>query len=177
MTTKKVTMQKIKDTLRLRYDAKLPQRQIALSLGLSLGVVSKYASLAEAQGLSWPLPPEMDEAALEARLYPPRTVASHFVEPDYPVIHQELKRKGVTLQLLWAEYSTANAECAYRYSQYCHRYRQWRERQKRSMRQVHRAGEKLFIDYCGPTVPWDSGRLWRKCTLRRASNAAGCTRP
>ena len=59
----------------------------------------------------------------------------------------------MTLQLLWAEYSTANAECAYRYSQYCHRYRQWRERQKRSMRQIHRAGEKLFIDYCGPTVP------------------------
>ena len=95
----------------------------------------------------------MDEASLEARLYPPRTPATRFGEPDYPRIHQELKRKGVTLQLLWSEYMAAHGEQALRYSQFCHRYRQWREQQKRSMRQIHRAGEKLFIDYCGPTVP------------------------
>jgi len=146
-------MKQITDVLRLKFEVGLSHEKIARALGLSKGAVAKYASLAEAQGISWPLPPEMDEAALEARLYPPRTVSSHFVEPDYPVIHQELKRKGVTLQLLWSEYSAANPAHAYRYSQYCHRYRQWREHQKRSMRQVHRAGEKLFIDYCGPTVP------------------------
>jgi transposase len=67
-------------------------------------------------------------------------------------MHQALKRKGVTLQLLWAEYVAVHGEHGYRYSQYCHRYRQWRNRQKRSMRQAHLAGEKLFIDYCGPTV-------------------------
>ena len=68
-------------------------------------------------------------------------------------MHQALKRKGVTLQLLWAEYVAVHGESGYRYSQYCHRYRQWRDRQKRSLRQVHLAGDKLFIDYCGPTVP------------------------
>ena len=75
MTTKKVTMQKIKDTLRLRYDAKLPQRQIALSLGLSLGVVSKYLQRAEAAGLGWPLPEGLSDRELATRLQPPRKVA------------------------------------------------------------------------------------------------------
>ena len=73
--------------------------------------------------------------------------------PEYAKIHQELKRKGVTLQLLWAEYSEVYQDKAYRYSQFCNQYRHWRGQQKRSMRQVHKAGEKLFIDYCGPTVP------------------------
>ena len=67
-------------------------------------------------------------------------------------MHQALKRKGVTLQLLWAEYVAVHGG-GYRYSQCCNRYRQWRDRQKRSLRQIHRAGEKLFIDYCGPNVP------------------------
>lgn len=145
-------MKKITEVLRLKFEAGLSHDKIARAVGLSKGAVAKYASLAVAQGLSWPLPPEMDEAALEVRLFPPRTVSSHFLEPDYPGIHQELKHKGVTLQLLWSEYSTANPGQSYRYSQYCHRYRQWVKNQKRSMRQVHRAGEKLFIDYCGPTV-------------------------
>jgi len=68
-------------------------------------------------------------------------------------MHQALKRKGVTLQLLWAEYVAVHGEHRYRYSQYCNRYRLWRDRQNRSLRQVHLAGDKLFIDYCGPTVP------------------------
>ena len=71
----------------------------------------------------------------------------------YQAVHQELKRKGVTLQLLWAEYVARHGERAYRYSRFCGRYREWRARQKRSLRQQHRAGEKAFIDYCGPTVP------------------------
>ncbi len=74
------------------------------------------------------------------------------IEPDFPAIHQELKRKGVTLQLLWSEYAADHGEKAYRYSRYCDLYRDWSGRQKRSMRQIHLAGEKLFIDYCGPTA-------------------------
>jgi len=145
-------MRKITEVLRLKYAAGLSHEKIARAVGLSKGAVNKYVSLAEAQGLSWPLPQGLDEAALEARLYPPREGARDRVEPDYGTMHTELKRKGVTLQLLWAEYVAEVGDGAYRYSQYCERYRRWVKRQKRSMRQVHRAGEKLFIDYCGPTV-------------------------
>ena len=146
-------MRKIAEVLRLKFEAKLSHEKIARAVGLSKGAVNKYVNLAQVQGLSWPLAQGMDEAALEARLYPPRTVCTGFAEPDYPHLHQELKRKGVTLQLLWSEYMAVHGERAWRYSQFCHHYRQWRKRQKRSMRQLHRAGEKLFIDYCGPTVP------------------------
>jgi len=146
-------MRKITEVLRLKFEAKLSHDQIARAVALSKGGVGKYVSLAKAQGLSWPLPEGMDEAALEARLYPPRQASTRFIEPDHRKIHTELKRKGVTLQLLWSEYVAEVGERAYRYTQFCEHYRQWTQRQKRSMRQVHRAGEKLFIDYCGPTVP------------------------
>ena len=146
MTTKKVTMQKIKDTLRLRYDAKLPQRQIALSLGLSLGVVSKYLQRTEAVGLSWPLPEGLSDHELATRLQPPRKVAEAqvFVEPDFSKMQQELKRKGMTRQLLWEEYAQACPDAHYSYSRFTVLYRRWRAKQKLSMRQVHRVGEKLF---------------------------------
>jgi transposase len=146
-------MSQIKEVLRLHHEAKLAYSQIALACGLSKGAVSKYLSLAKAQGIGWPLPPGMDEAQLESRLFTDNKRPMRFVEPDFPAIHQELKRKGVTLQLLWSEYTAAHGEQAYRYSQFCFHYQRWRSRQKRSMRQIHRAGEKLFIDYCGPTVP------------------------
>jgi len=145
-------MKKIIEVLRLKHEAKLSHEKIARACGLSKGVVSKYVSLATAQGISWPLPEDSDEAQLEAQLFPVKTKFNRFVEPDYFQVHQELKRKGVTLQLLWAEYTAIHEERAYQYSQFCHHYRQWRSKQRRSMRQVHKAGEKLFIDYCGPTV-------------------------
>jgi len=146
-------MRQIKEILRLKYEAKLSHEKIAHACGLSKGAIGKYVGLAKVKGLSWPLPDDMDEAQLEACLFRTQTAPSHYTRPDYPKIHQELKRKGVTLQLLWAEYSEVFQDKAYRYSQFCHQYRQWRGQQKRSMRQVHKAGEKLFIDYCGPTVP------------------------
>ena len=147
-------MRKLIDILRLKHEAKLSHAQIAAAVGLSKGAVGKYVNLTKALGITWPLPTGMGESELEAKLFRggPKP-SSRFAEPDFPTLHQELKRKGVTLQLLWAEYVQAHGECAYRYSQFCERYRRWRARQKRSMRQIHRAGEKLFIDYCGPTVP------------------------
>jgi transposase len=145
-------MKKIIEVLRLKYAARLSHEKIARACGLSKGAVGKYVSATQAQGITWPLPDGLDEARLEARLFPARQPARHRVEPDHFQMHQALKRKGVTLQLLWAEYVAVHGEHGYRYSQYCHRYRQWRNRQKRSMRQAHLAGEKLFIDYCGPTV-------------------------
>ena len=146
-------MKQIIEVLRLKYAAKLSHEKIARACGLSKGTVNNYVSATHALGLTWPLPDGVDEARLEALLFPTRQPSSRLVEPDYFQIHQALKRKGVTLQLLWAEYVAVHGERGYRYSQYCNRYRQWRDRQKRSMRQVHLAGEKLFIDYCGPTMP------------------------
>jgi len=147
-------MPKIIEILRLKHEAGLSHEKIGYVVGLSKGAVGKYVNLAKAEGITWPLPPGMDEAQLEARLFGGQNKpASKFAQPDFPVIHQELKRKGVTLQLLWSEYAEAHGERAYRYSQFCFHYQRWRKRQKRSMRQLHRAGEKLFIDYCGQTVP------------------------
>lgn len=145
-------MYKIKDILRLYFDAKLSQRQIAASLQLSPGVVNKYIALAKTSDVNWPLPDELSDKALNLLLKSGHIKIERYVEPDYAHLHQELKRKGVTLLLLWQEYESTHHPNAYRYAQFCMKYRQWQQRQKPSMRQVHRAGEKLFIDYCGPTV-------------------------
>jgi transposase len=152
MSAEGVSMYKIKDILRLYFEAKLSQHQIAASLQLSSGVVNKYLTLAKSAGIHWPLPDDISDQHLRALLKPHRTKAARYLEPDCASIHQELKRKGVTLLLLWQEYESTHGKNAYRYAQFCLKYRKWQHRQKPSMRQVHRAGEKLFIDYCGPTV-------------------------
>ena len=152
MPAMRIPMKKIIEVLRLKYEAQLSHEKIARACQLSKGAVSKYVSLARAKGITWPLPEGVDEVALEALLFPAPGKPDRFAQPDCFQIHQELKRKGVTLQLLWAEYVARHEERAYRYSRFCELYRQWRAKQKRSMRQQHRAGEKAFIDYCGPTV-------------------------
>lgn len=153
MPVARISMRQIIEVLRLKYESGLSHERIARACGISKGVVGKYVSLAKVQGVTWPLPEGTDESRLEALLFPATTPPTRFAEPDYFQVHQELKAKGGTLQLLWAEYVERHGDKAYRYSQFCHHYRGWRERQRRSMRQVHRAGEKIFIDYCGPTVP------------------------
>jgi transposase len=158
MTTKRVTMFKLKELLRLRYEARLSVRQIALSLSLSLGVISKYLQRAEAAGLSWPLPQEMSDRALAALLQPPRVVSDPSAPqppatPDFVAIAQELTRKAMTRQLLWEEYAQAYPDNHYSYSRFTVLFRRWRQKQQLSMRQTHRAGEKLFVDYCGMTLP------------------------
>jgi len=143
-------MRKIKDVLRLKFEAGLSHERIAAAVGLSKGAVTNYVQRAVRAGLSAPLAPDLDEAALEALLFPnaaPRVTS--YARVDFATIHQELKRKGVTLQLLWEEYTAAHPGAAYRYSQFCWHYGRFREGLKRSMRQVHRAGDKLFIDYSG----------------------------
>ena len=147
-------MSTIAEVLRLKYDARLSHERIARAVGLSKGAVSKYVALAAAAGIAaWPLPEDVDEAALERRLYPPPPgPSSRYLDPDWFEIHQELKRKGVTLTRLHAEHVERVADRAHRYSQFALRYRQWRAAQKRSMRQQHAAGDKVFIDHAGPTV-------------------------
>jgi transposase len=148
-------MRKIKECLRLKFDCALSHEQIARALGLSKGVVNKYLQRAAQVGLSWETAARLEESAIEARLLPPRVQSPcQRVMPDWTVVHRELRRKGVTLQLLWEEYVEAHAGVVtYRYTQFCHLYQGYAARLKRSMRQTHRAGEKLFIDYAGQTVP------------------------
>ena len=147
-------MRKIRDVLRYRHSTGLSLEAIARALNISKGVVAKYVRLAETAGLTWPLPDELDDGALERRLYrQPESHASAFAEPDYASVHQELKKKGVTLTLLWEEYRQVVGDKGYQYTAFCTHYRQWVGHLKRSMRQVHRGGEKLFADYAGPTIP------------------------
>ena len=148
-------MRKIRDVLRLRFDAGLSMRQISLSTKSSIGAIQKLLSRATELELTWPLPEELDDHQLAALFYPSAdpTPSSRHHLPDWARIHQELKRKGMTLQLLWEEYTAQYPNRCYSYSQYCERYRQWQKQQKRSMRQNHKAGEKCFVDYCGPTLP------------------------
>ena len=145
-------MKKLIEALRLKHEANLSNERIAAACGMSKGAVHKYLALAKAKNISWPLADDMDEGKLEALLFPAKSPPAEFEPPDCPQIHQELRRKGVTLQLLWSEYAAVHEHRAYRYSQYCEYYRRWKKQQKRSMRQLHRAGEKLFIDYSGATM-------------------------
>lgn len=150
MAASRLLMRKLRDVLRLKYDTHLPLRAIAQACGLGLGTVSTYLQRAATAGLIWPLPDDLDDAALEARLFTRPTVpaARDRALPNWATLHQELKKPGVTLMLLWQEYR-AQQPHGYAYSQFCERYRQWARRLKPSMRQVHRAGEKLFVDFSG----------------------------
>ena len=147
-------MRKIRELLRLKYELGRSHREIAGSLGIANSTVSDYVRRASAAGISWPLPEGVDDAALEAALYPappPSRVARP--EPEWPDVHRELQRhKGVTLQLLWLEYRAVHPN-GYGYSWFCEHYRAWRGHIDVALRQVYRAGEKAFVDYAGPKFP------------------------
>lgn len=146
-------MRKIREVLRLFFAADLTIRAIARSIQSSPSTVGDYVRRAKVAGLGWPLPDELDDAALERRLFPPAKPKGHSRPlPDWAHVHEELKRKGVTLALLWQEYKAAHPD-GLQYSQFCDTYRGWRGTLDVVMRQEHRAGEKLFVDYAGQTVP------------------------
>ena len=146
-------MRKIHLVLRLFFAAQLSIRAIARSINASPSTVGDYIRRAQVAGLSWPLPEGLDERALEAKLFPP-PAPRHTPRPlpDWAGLHQELRRKGVTLALLWHEYKGAHPE-GVQYSWFCERYRAWAQHIDVVMRQEHRAGEKLFLDYAGHCVP------------------------
>ena len=154
MATPRITMRKLRDILRLRLDAGLSIRQIQAVTKASIGLIQKLVARAEVLGLGWPLPVELDDTKLQALFYPAPNShnTERFERPDCSYIYQSLKHDGVTLQLLWEEYTEQYAPRTYSRSQYCAIYQEWRKKQKRSMRQVHKAGEKCFVDYCGPTL-------------------------
>ncbi len=146
-------MRKIKEVLRLHHQKGLSARQVAKSLGIGRSTIQDYLRRAEQAGLSWPLPPELDDGTLEDRLFPCIQCAPQQKRqmPPLEYLHQELKKKGVTLQLLWHEYKEKHPE-GYQYSQFCRIYRQWAEKLDPCLRQDYRAGEKLFVDYAGQTM-------------------------
>ena len=153
MSRPHISMRKVRDVLRLRFGEGRSLRQVASSLQIPFTTVADHVKRAKAAGLGWPLPEDMDDGALEARLFaaaaPP---AGARPTPDWPTIHRELRRPGVTLMLLWLEYKETFPD-GYAYSQFCEHYRRWRRHLDVVMRQEHKAGEKLFVDFPGQQIP------------------------
>ena len=153
MPARRVKVRKIREILRLSWECGLSQRQVAGCCGAGKTTVVDCLARARRTGLDWRTAAVLSDEQLEGRLYPPAEVMPASERPlvDWAEVHTELKRKGVTLSLLWEEYRHKQPR-GYRYSRYCQLYGQWRGRSDLSMRQVHRAGEKLFVDYSGSTV-------------------------
>jgi transposase len=146
-------MRRIKDALRHHHQGGLSYEEIGRALKISKSTAGKYVLLARVAGVDWELAQTLTDEDLERRLFRPALPrASYQLAPDFAFIHQELKRAGVTLLLLWEEYARDNT-LAYKYTSFCIKYREFAQSLKRSMRQVHIAGEKLFVDYSGDTVP------------------------
>ena len=153
MPAERLSMRKIQEILRLKFGCGLSNRDIAKSISVGRSTIGDYLLRAKTAGLTWPLPESMDEAALERLLFPS---ASGTIRRDRPLpvwaeVQIELKRKGVTLALLWQEYKERNPD-GYQYSWFCHNYDDWRGAIDPVMRQDYRAGEKMFVDYAGQTV-------------------------
>jgi transposase len=147
----RLPMRRIRDVLRLSA-AGMSKRQIAASLGVSATAAGECIRRARRAGLAWPLPDELSDEELERRLYPlPTAAKDRRPRPDWAAIHRELRRPGVTLQLLWEEHRAVHSD-GYGYSRFCELYRAWEARLSPTMRQNHVAGERMFVDYAGTTL-------------------------
>jgi transposase len=152
MANNRLSMRKIIEVLRLYFEHNCSKREIARIIGASPTTVTDYLSRAKVAGLSYPLPAELDESAVNLLLFPPSEhSAVQRPPPDWAAVHAGLRGKGVTLDLLWQEYKAEQSD-GFQYSAFCEHYRRWRQHLSLSMRQTHTPGEKLFIDYAGPTV-------------------------
>lgn len=155
MANERLPMRKIRDVLRLEHQG-LSLRMIAASLSVARTTVRNYVIRAKMAGLSWPLPEDLGDEELEARLFPSGCDITDGQclkrpMPDWSVIHKELGRPHVTLILLWEEYREQHPD-GYHYSQFCEHYRRWRKQVSPAMRQNHVAGEKMFVDYAGSSI-------------------------
>lgn len=150
----RLSMRKIREVLRLKFDLDLPERQIAKSAQASRSTIAEYLRRFAESGIAWPLPSDLADTTLEARLFPPKPALPDAQRPvpDWSLIHLEMRKKGVTLFLLWQEHKACHPE-GFRYSWFCNHYRAWAGRLDVVMRQEHRAGEKCFVDYAGQTMP------------------------
>jgi transposase len=154
MAQERLTMRKIKEVLRLKWECGQSNRAVARSCSISHTTVGEYLKRAQAAGLTWPLPEDLTEDGLYELLFPKEVSSGRRVIPcpDWSVVHRELRKKSVTLRLLWVEYREAHPD-GYGYSQFCALYREWAQHLKPSMRLSHKGGEKVFVDYAGQTVP------------------------
>jgi len=154
MARKRMSVRKIREILRLHFDEKRSNREAGTSVGKSASVVHDCLKRFEASGVGWPLGEEVDDEALEKRLYAPagQNAASHIAQPDFEYVHKELARKHVTLVLLWQEYRAARSDASYQYSRFCELYREWARPLGAVLRQKHKAGDKSFVDWSGDGV-------------------------
>jgi transposase len=153
MPQERLSMRKIREVLRLRWEQGLSHRQIATSCLIGETSSREYVRRASDAGLCWPLPEDLTDGELEQQFFPhPEAIPSaERPRPDWDYVHRELRKKGVTLLLLWQEHHERNPK-AFRYSRYCELYHEWRKASEPRMRQIHKAGEKLFVDYAGLTA-------------------------
>ena len=155
MPAERVPMRQAREIIRLKFSAGVATREIARRVGLAPSTVRETLSRVLSAGLSWPLREGLSDAELEAALYANRrSKRGHrlHAEPDWPAVHRELKRKHVTLLIVWDEYIAANPG-GYSYSRFCELYRGFGSKLSTTMRQTHAAGERLFVDYAGDGVP------------------------
>ena len=146
-------MRKIREVLRLTHALGMSRRLVREATGIGKSAVGDYVRRAAIAGIGWPIPDGIDDAELERRLFPPVAAAAALMraEPDWARVHAEMKRRGVTLALLWQEYRCDQPQ-GFAYSWFCESYGGWRKRISATMRQTHVAGEKLFVDWAGDTI-------------------------
>ena len=152
MANRRLPMRKIKEVLRLKYDSNLSEREIARSCQVSRSTIADYLMKARAAGVSWPEAAALTESQVEEQLFPIQRIpiSVQRPEPDYEYIYGQMRayrKVNLTLIQLWIEYKEKHPD-GYQYSQFCDLYRRWRGKLDYCMRQEHRAGEKVFIDYC-----------------------------
>ena len=153
MAQERLSMRKIKEVLRLYFELRLGKKKIARACSVSPSTVKDYVLRFEKAGLTWPLSEEMDDSALSLLLFPSEgRRSSKYPTPEFGKVHEELKKKGGTLMLLWQEYKERHTE-GHQYSRFCDLYRKWAKKLDLSLRQEYRAGEKLFVDFAGKTIP------------------------
>ncbi len=173
MASPRLSMHKTREILRQKWCLSRSHREVARSQGVSAGTVGATLRRARTAGLEdWASIEPLTETDLETQLYGPARSGSRPV-PDPLWIHTERQRKGVTLELLHHEYLEQHPD-GYRYTQFCEHYRRWCKKRKLSMRQVHRAGEKLFVDYAGQKPRGSTGRRARNA---RSSSSSPSSAP
>lgn len=149
----RLSMRKISELLRQKYELKCSYRDISRSLNISVGSITKYIARANAAGIAWPLPDGITEQVLYEKMFLPVEPNIKRTPPDWETVHRELRKKAVTLLLLWREYKAIHSD-GLSYSCFCKGYNAYSKSISPVMRQVHKAGEKCFVDYAGMTVPW-----------------------
>ena len=150
MSRKPISMRKVKDVLRLKFDLSLSERQIADTLHMGRSTVQDYLTRADEAHLEWSTVKNLSENELEQKLFP-RVIYVSECNPSWGLVHLEHRKKHVTLQVLWEEYKEQSPD-GYSYSYFCDLYQKYTQTVEISMRQIHKAGDKLFVDYCGSTI-------------------------